>query len=74
MARIAALLRRYSTLLFLVCIAVLATVAIAQTVRLRYLEQRHQQTFADFGEAMLELNAKANRLTDDLARCRQGEP
>lgn len=62
----ASLLRRYHTTLLLVCIAILATVAVAQTVRLRYLEQRHQQMFSEFGKARMDLQV---RITELSARC-----
>jgi hypothetical protein len=69
MPRFAALLRRYSTLLFLTCISLLAAIAIVQTVRLRYLEQRHAQTFSTFGKAQLDFQFKAGELQQRLAAC-----
>lgn len=70
MPRFAALLRRYRTLLFLVCISVLGAVAAMQTVRLRYLEERHALMFRDFGETQLQFQFKAGQLQRDLAACR----
>jgi hypothetical protein len=69
MPRLAALLRRYSTLLFLICISLLAAAAIVQTVRLRYLEQRHAEMFAVFGKAQLDFQFKAGELQQKLAAC-----
>lgn len=71
MPRIAALLRRYSTTLFLLAIALLGALAASQSVRLHYLEQRHQAMFSDFGKARSELNTRAAELAAELARCRQ---
>ena len=51
----AALLRRYSATLFLASIAILATTTIAQTMRLRYLEQRHHEMLRDFGKERIEI-------------------
>lgn len=70
MPRIAALLRRYSTLLFLACIAVLGAVAAVQSVRLRYLEARHERMFAEFGKAQLAMQFKAGELKQQLDACR----
>ena len=67
MKPIAALLRRYSVTLFLVGIAILATTTIAQTVRLRYLEQRHHEMLRDFGKARLEMQNKINELAAGCA-------
>ena len=64
-----ALLRRYSTLLFLVCISLLAAVAIAQTLRLRYLEERHARMFEEFGKAQLDFQFNADELQSRLAAC-----
>jgi len=69
MPRLAALLRRYSTLLFLTCIALLAAAAIAQTMRLRYLEQRHAEMFSTFGKAQLDFQFKTGELQQQLAAC-----
>lgn len=63
-----ALLRRYNVTLFLACIAILATTTIAQTVRLRYLEERHQQMFRDFGNAQFDMQGKINELAADCAK------
>ena len=62
MTAIAALLRRYSVTLFLVAIVVLATTTVTQTVRLRYLEQRHHQMLRDFGQARVEMQARISEL------------
>ena len=62
MTSIAALLRRYSVTLFLAGIAILATTTVAQTVRLRYLEQRHHQMLRDFGKARVEMQTRINEL------------
>lgn len=62
MTAIAALLRRYSVTLFLVAIVVLATTTVTQTVRLRYLEQRHHQMLRDFGQTRLEMQVRINEL------------
>lgn len=72
MPRIVALLRRYSTLLFLTCIALLGAVAAVQSVRLRYLEQRHDRMFAEFGKAQLAFQFKAGELKQQLDACRAG--
>jgi len=71
MARIPALLRRYSTTLLLVAVALLGAVAATQSVRLHYLEQRHQAMFEDFGKSLLDFKARSGELAVDLARCRQ---
>lgn len=63
MPAIAALLRRYNVTLLLVFIVILATTTVAQTVRLRYLEQRHHQMLRDFGQARLEMQVRINELT-----------
>lgn len=65
-SRTATLLRRYATTLLLIGLAIVSTVAVAQSVRLRYLEQRHQQMFRDFGTARMELQARLGELA---ARC-----
>jgi len=69
MPRFAALLRRYSTLLFLVSLSLLAAIAVAQTVRLRYLEERHARMFEEFGKAQLDFQFKAGELQQKLAAC-----
>jgi len=69
MPRLAALLRRYSTLLFLVCLSLLAATAVAQTMRLRYLEERHARMFEEFGKAQLDFQFKAGELQGKLAAC-----
>ena len=63
----AALLRRYSVTLFLVGIAILATTTAAQTVRLRYLEQRHHEMLRDFGKQRIEMQGKVNELAAGCA-------
>ena len=63
MPAIAALLRRYNVTLLLVFIVILATTTVAQTVRLRYLEQRHHQMLRDFGQSRLEMQVRINELT-----------
>ena len=63
----AALLRRYSVTLFLVGIAILATTTVAQTVRLRYLEQRHHEMLRDFGKHRIEMQSKINELAAGCA-------
>ena len=63
----AALLRRYSVTLFLVGIAILATTTVAQTVRLRYLEQRHHEMLRDFGKQRIEMQSKINELAAGCA-------
>jgi hypothetical protein len=63
----AALLRRYSVTLFLVGIAILATTTVAQTVRLRYLEQRHHEMLRDFGKQRIEMQSKVNELAAGCA-------
>ena len=67
MKPIAALLSRYSVTLFLAGIAILATTTIAQTVRLRYLEQRHHQMLRDFGKARMEMQNRINELAAGCA-------
>jgi hypothetical protein len=67
MKPISALLRRYSVTLFLAGIAVLATTTIAQTVRLRYLEQRHHQMLSDFGKTRFEMQNRINELAAGCA-------
>lgn len=67
MKPISALLRRYSVTLFLVGIAILATTTVAQTVRLRYLEQRHHQMLHDFGKARIEMQGRINGLAAGCA-------
>lgn len=67
MTTIAALLRRYSVTLFLAGIAILATTTIAQTVRLRYLEQRHHLMLSDFGKARVEMQTQINELAAGCA-------
>jgi len=62
MHRTAALLRRYGTTLMLVCIAILATIAVAQTIRLRYLEDRHTRMFSEFGKARMDLQVRIGEL------------
>ena len=62
MTSVAALLRRYSVTLFLVGIAILATTTVAQTLRLRYLEQRHHGMLRDFGKARMEMQQRINEL------------
>jgi hypothetical protein len=69
MPRFAALLRRYSTLLFLVCISLLAAIAVAQTMRLHYLEERHARMFEEFGKAQLDFQFKAGELQSKLVAC-----
>ena len=64
----AALLRRYSVTLFLLGIAILATTTVAQTVRLRYLEQRHHEMLRDFGKQRIEMQSKVNELAAGCAR------
>ena len=70
MPRIAELLRRYRTTLFLVALALVGSVAVAQTVRLRYLEQRHAQMFKDFGKAQMDFQARMGELSREAALCR----
>ena len=67
MKPISTLLRRYSATLFLASIAVLATTTIAQTVRLRYLEQRHHEMLRDFGKARFEMQRRVNELAAGCA-------
>ncbi len=74
MRRIAALLRRYSTLLFLTSLCLLAAATVVQSLRLRYLEDRHLQMFTDFGEAQLAIQFKANELQQQLRACRSATP
>ena len=62
MPAVAALLRRYNVTLFLVFIVILATTTVAQTVRLRYLEQRHHQMLRDFAQSRLEMQFRINEL------------
>ena len=69
MPRLPALLRLYSTLLFLVGMSLLAAIAIAQTVRLRYLEARHARMFEEFGNAQLDFQIRAGDLQRRLAAC-----
>lgn len=69
MASLPALLRRHATLLFVVCIAVLAALAALQTVRLHYLEQRHAEMFSRFGKAQLDFQFKAGELQRKLDAC-----
>ena len=69
MPRFVALLRRYRTLLFLVCISLLAAIAVAQTMRLRYLEERHARMFEEFGKAQLDFQFKAGELQSKLVAC-----
>lgn len=66
MNRTVPLLRRYGTTLLLICIAIAATVAVAQTIRLRYLEERHQQMVRDFGKARVDMQIT---ISDLAARC-----
>ena len=73
MSRLAQLLRRYRTTLFLVALALVGSVAVAQTVRLRYLEQRHAKMFSEFGKAQLEFQARAGELARDAERCRASD-
>lgn len=73
MTRLASLLHRYRTTLFLVALALVGTIAVAQTVRLRYLEQRHQAMFSEFGKARMDLQARMGELAQDAARCRPPE-
>lgn len=70
MPRIADLLRRYRTTLFLVALALVGSIAVAQTVRLRYLEQRHAQMFSEFGEARMDFQVRMDALSREAARCR----
>ena len=74
MSRIASLLRRYSTTLFLVALALVGSIAVAQTVRLRYLEQRHATMFSEFGKARMDLQANMGELAREAARCRAAAP
>ena len=74
MTRLASLLRRYRTTLFLVALALLGTIAVAQTVRLRYLEQRHAAMFSEFGKAQLDFQARMGELAQEAARCRPPAP
>jgi hypothetical protein len=74
MPRLAALLRRYSTLLFLICLSLLAAAAIVQTVRLRYLEERHARMFEEFGKAQLDFQFKTGDLQHQLAACAAAKP
>ena len=74
MRRIAALLRRYSTLLLLVCICLLAAAAVVQSLRLRYLEDRHMQMFSDFGKTQLAIQFRAGELQQQLRACRSATP
>lgn len=69
MPRFAALLRRHRTLLFLVCISLLAAAAVVQTVRLRYLEERHARMFNEFGQAEMEFRFQAGALQRKLNAC-----
>ena len=70
MPRTADLLRRYRTTLFLVALAVVGSVAVVQTVRLRYLEQRHAKMFEEFGKAQIDFQARIGELSREAARCR----
>ena len=70
MPRIADLLRRYRTTLFLVALALVGSIAVAQTVRLRYLEQRHAKMFEEFGKAQIDFQAQLGELSAEAARCR----
>lgn len=70
MARIHALLHRHATLLFLVCIALLAAALAVQTLRLQYLEQRHAEMFSRFGKAQLDFQFKAGGLQHQLDACK----
>ena len=70
MTRLASLLRRYRTTLFLVALALVGTIAVAQTVRLRYLEQRHATMFSEFGKARMDFQARMGELSQEAARCR----
>jgi len=74
MSRIANLLRRYRTTLFLVALALVGSIAVAQTVRLRYLEQRHATMFNEFGKARMDLQARMGELSREAARCRPPAP
>jgi hypothetical protein len=67
MKPIAPMLRRDSVTLFLAGIAILATTTIAQTVRLRYLEQRHHAMLHDFGKARTEMQNKVDELAAGCA-------
>lgn len=70
MTRVARLLHRYRTFLFLVALALVGSVAVAQTLRLRYLEQRHEAMFRDFGKAQLDFQARMGELAQEAGRCR----
>ena len=70
MARFAALLRRYSTTLFLVALALVGSIAVAQTVRLRWLEERHAAVFEEFGQAQMDFRARMGELSREAERCR----
>lgn len=70
MPRPADLLRRYRTTLFLVALALVGSIAVAQTVRLRYLEQRHARMFSEFGKAQMDFQARMGELSEEAARCR----
>lgn len=74
MPRIAALLRRHKTLLFLVCICLLTAATAIQTLRLRYLEERHAQMFRDFGKAQLDVQFKAGEIAQQLRACQGRSP
>ena len=70
MPRIAELLRRYRTTLFLVALALVGSLAVVQTVRLRYLEQRHAKMFSEFGKAQVDVQTRMDELSREAARCR----
>lgn len=70
MPRLADLLRRYRTTLFLLALALAGGVAVAQTLRLRYLEQRHAEMFNEFGKAQVDFQVRMGELSREAARCR----
>jgi len=67
--RIADLLRRYRTLLFLIALSVTTAVAALQTVRLHYLEQRHVLLTSDFGRNLFDLQTRLGEAAAKAARC-----
>ncbi len=74
MSRLARLLRRYHTTLFLVALALVGSIAVSQTVRLRFLEQRHSAVFSEFAKAQMEFQTRMNELSQEAARCRPPAP
>ena len=50
-------------------VAGIGSVAVAQTVRLRYLEQRHATMFSEFGKARMDMQVRIDELAREAARC-----